>query len=210
MAKSKKNAETKTAAETTDRTEAFDLPDLDVQFGSVTRQKTCRKIGLAVDRDAISLDDLSERVTKARLSVLLVFDPHLSRDAAGQLIASDGEGSIAGIRIAGIADCNGLGASNDERISLGLTFALDGVDRNDLDDIAHRRGYLSLTRIGSSSGEDAADESEAGDGDDSEPQGRWDPGDEASDGVTAPLAFTDGESADGETAKRGGRRSRGS
>lgn len=125
-----------------------ELGDLRCKFGNVMVGPEKCAVGVSVERTQITLQDLSPIVVGARLQAVLVHDPADTGDVDGQTKFVD----TAKARIESVADCPSLNV-RPSKFGFRLSFAVGAVDVKELADIAQKTGWVSLTRIGDSGGD---------------------------------------------------------
>ena len=109
-----------------------------VAFGSVSFAKSAR-VGISVMRDDLVLSKADNLLCGRRLTGRIVTIPKGENEDQGHLDGMDGEK----FELHGIFDVKRIGITPDE-LSFGLTFNLEGLDRETISNFAGRCGRLII------------------------------------------------------------------
>ncbi len=112
--------------------------DLAVSFGSVSFAKSAR-VGISMLREDLVLSKADNVLCGRRLTGRLVAVPRGENPDQGHLDGMDGEK----FELKGIFDVKRIGITPDE-LSFGLTFNLEGLDRETISNFAGRSGRLII------------------------------------------------------------------
>lgn len=117
--------------------------ELRVNFKNASPTKTRRNLGVEMDRDELSIDNVDALLINSQLTCTIKCDPNAAGDAAGQQTFTEDDV----LELDFTADVTNVTVTADVyRFTLALP--LDAVEANSIERFRYRKGRLICSRVG--------------------------------------------------------------